>query len=364
LKRSIFVLALMLAVLLTCLPCRAAGESALLQQAVSGMKAQLNMSEQQKLLADSTALPAGQSISDWLAIALCLSGADEGQESYRQALSQYVSQKLEQEGTLDAHKATEYHRIILALAALGADPTDVNGVDLMAEGTYNYKGDPAEQGTNGIIFALIAMDCLSVTVPQGSRYTRESILEALLALQNADGSFGLTAGTSDIDITAMAVQALAPYESLCSEQIGSALDWLSSMQTQNGGFVSYGAENAESVAQTVIALCALGLDPKTDVRFIKNGVSVYDALLTFRSENGMFRHTMEGRGDYLATAQTMLAIEAVQKGGRLYDMTALPAPVDSGRNYHMYLAGGAVLLMAALLIRVIRKAGRKQREKN
>ena len=42
-------------------------------------------------------------------------------------------------------------------------------------------------------------------MPEDAAYTREEILAAILEAQEPDGGFGLTAGASDVDITAMAV---------------------------------------------------------------------------------------------------------------------------------------------------------------
>ena len=65
-------------------------------------------------------------------------------------------------------------------------------------------------------------------------------------------------GESDVDITAMALQALAPYQQQYPEVIDAALNVLSAAQTVTGGFESWGAQSSESCAQVILALTALG----------------------------------------------------------------------------------------------------------
>lgn len=74
-------------------------------------------------------------------------------------------------------------------------------------------------------------------------------------------------------MTAMAIQALAPYNDdehpTVKSAISTALKLLSGMQNDDGGFSSMGYRNCESAAQVVVALSALGLDANTDSRFVK-----------------------------------------------------------------------------------------------
>ena len=112
----------------------------------------------------------------------------------------------------------------------------------------------------------------------------------------------------------MTLQALAPYqnsthvftvtdkatgttvERTVSEAIELALGALSACQMENGGFGDDG-ESSESASQVIIALCALGIDPASDARFVKRGGSVLDALLRFAKPDGGFAHTLEKGAD-------------------------------------------------------------------
>ena len=156
-------------------------------------------------------------------------------------------------------------------------------------------------------------------------------MNEIVSVPEPDGGFGLVSGASDTDITAMAVQALAPYaDGEAASAVDAALAWLAAQMTEECLFAYWGQPSAESSAQVVIALCSLGIDPAEDERFAKNGTNALEALCnTYRRADGSYAHTPEDeRGDFMATEQVMLAFTALWKlrsgAGRLYDMTAVP----------------------------------------
>ena len=321
-------------------------------------------------LLENRPLTAGDSVSDWL---VASGRAGLQRPDYLRDLESYVTSMYRENGGLDRIKATEWHRITLAVLAQGGDPTafgrDREGkpIDLVAEGTYNWSRSRSlgAQGLNGWIFALITLDSGGFAVPEGAAYTREDMRRAILAAQTEEGAFGLSAGTADVDITAMALQALAPYQedAATAEAIRRGLAWLSGQQTENGDFVSWGDPNAESTAQVLIALCSLGLDPETDPRFIRNGRTLRDGLLSYRTREGLFRHTAEGPEDLMATEQAILALQALDRlragQGRLYDLRDIPPAASASASPLPWLiAGAAVLAAAGIVIIVIRKRKR------
>ena len=308
-------------------------------EAAEGLRVTLD-GKNETILNQPELLPAGSSLSDWAAFALAVSGEKDDYAAYEKQLKKYVADQYEKKGTLSDRKATEYHRIILTVLALGADPTSFGGYDLVKDGTYDYQGsDLGMQGVNGWIFALISLDASGVEVPEGARYTREQMKEAILQEQNEDGSFGLMPGDSDPDLTSMALQALAHYETEVEVEpaVDQALTWLSEHMTDNGSYESYGVESAESCAQAVIALTALGIDPTTDERFSKNGVTLPDGMERFERDNGGYAHTADDpESNFMATEQVLMAQTALQKyndgQGSLYDFTDYEGPSQSGNG--------------------------------
>lgn len=285
-----------------------------------GQKNLFGAKEKEELLTGKAGFSAGTAICDWTAIAFKEFGVKGDFEGYLAELEQKVTEKYAAEGGLDPTKATEWHRTILTVTALGGDATafgtdsDGTKINLIKDGIYDYiNGDLANQGINGFIYALLALDCGNYEIPEGSRYTRESIVAALVSEQHDDGSFGF-GERSDVDMTAMALHALAPYsdDPKIKEAIDEGIKFLSAEQNGDGSFSGMDSKTSESISQVIIALCANGTDPRTDERFIKHGTSVYDALFDFRQKDGSFSHTLDAeKGDALATDQAMMALMAL-----------------------------------------------------
>ena len=286
----------------------------------------------QAALASKAGLTAGTSGGEWVALGLARSGSisDTLAEQYAQAAYQYVKKK--GSSTMSDSKSTENSRMILALTSIGKDPTDVAGYDLLEPlADLDYV---KSQGINGPIFALIALDSHNYDIPKAetgkTQTTREALIDAILAAQLSDGGWNVNGNGADADMTAMAIQALAPYYSSNAKvksAIDDALKRLSQMQEVNGGYTSWGTSNAESVAQVIVALTSLGIDPASDGRFIKNGYSTLDALATFYNDKGGFKHSQSDTtsSNGLATEQAYYALASWYrlKNGKtsLYDMS-------------------------------------------
>lgn len=286
----------------------------------------------QAALASKAGLTAGTSGGEWVALGLARSGSisDTLAEQYAQAAYQYVKKK--GSSTISDSKSTENSRMILALTSIGKDPTNVAGYDLLEPlADLDYV---KSQGINGPIFALIALDSHDYEIPKAvagkTQTTREALIDAILAAQLSDGGWNVNGNGADADMTAMAIQALASYYSSNAKvksAIDDALNRLSQMQEANGGYTSWGTFNAESVAQVIVALTSLGIDPASDGRFIKNGYSTLDALATFYNDKGGFKHSQSDTtsSNGLATEQAYYALASWYrlKAGKtsLYDMS-------------------------------------------
>ena len=270
---------------------------------------------------------------EWTVLALARGGADTGSAyftDYCAALEQTVR---ENKGVLSERKYTEYSRVILALSALGKDARDVAGYDLtLPLGDFEKT---TAQGVNGAIYALLALDSREYPMPQSAaantQATRQTYVDAILTAQLTNGGWSFMGEDADPDLTAMALQALANYQEQSSVRlaVNRALVCLSAMQNEDGGFSSWGSENAESCAQVLLALNALDLDAE-DSRFVKNGHSVLDALLTYQTADGGFCHERGGETNQMASEQAACALASLVRAERgesgLYQMAALTQP--------------------------------------
>lgn len=269
------------------------------------------------LLNDSYLALAGTTPGDWYPIGLGRLGIADNNAAYLAVIRDKVEARYRQPGKLSSAKATEWHRITLAVLAMGGDPTalgidaDGNPINLIADGIYDRGRTTSlgRQGLNGWIWGLIALDSLRYEIPDGAFYSRDEILLEILRRQLPDGGFALSGSTADPDMTAMALQALAPYYNSEKSYVyvqkahgetvtktvrqvaDEAIDCLSALQLDTGDFTSWGTENVESTDQVTVALCSLGIDPLTDPRFIKNGNTLLDGILRYRMEDGGFVHS-------------------------------------------------------------------------
>ncbi|MBR5157448.1 MAG: S-layer homology domain-containing protein [Clostridia bacterium] len=265
---------------------------------------------------------------EWTVLGLVRSNVDipdEYFENYYQAVEKYVK---DSGGVLHNKKHTEYSRVILALTAIGKNPADVAGYNLLTP-LADYE-KTIWQGINGAIWALIALDSGNYDMPGNPdakiKATREMYVNHILEKQTSDGGWALSGDTADADVTAMALCTLSKYQN--NDKVRSAtekaLDCLSRMQKENGGFSSYEEENCESSVQVLVALCELGISID-DARFVKNGQSVLDNLFLFWDKGKGFKHIHEGATNLMATEQCFYALVALKRASEgknsLYDMS-------------------------------------------
>lgn len=274
---------------------------------------------------------------EWMVIGLARSGRTVP-AGYYDNVVEYVKAKADANERLHPTKVTDNARVILALTAIGKDVTNVGGHNLL-KGLDSMDYVQA-QDINGPIFTLIALD--SHNYPTMGDVTREKLIQVILNAQLNDGGWDLSADKADPDMTAMAIQALAPYyktNETVKAAVDKALEALSALQRTDGGFDSWGTVNSESCAQVIVALTALGIDPTADSRFVKNGHTVPDALAGFYVTGGGFRHTAGGERNDMATEQGYYALASYYRflNGQtsLYDMsdvTVQTAGTSGGGN--------------------------------
>lgn len=272
----------------------------------------------------------GTLVGEWTVLCLARGNYYEKNDAYFagyysriQTTVAQTAASVNQNGALHRAKSTENSRLIVALSAIGKDATNVAGWNLITP--YDNFNWILKQGINGPIWALIALDTENYQTNDPT--IRQQCIDHILQKQLGDGGWALTGKVSDPDITAMALQALYPYRQ--QKEVKAAADkgfeCLSALQQPTGGYVTFGDENSESSAQVIVACATWGINPDTDSRFIKNGVSVLDAFLAYyvKEESG-FKHIQSGKVDAMATDQGCYALIAYQRlldeKSPLYDM--------------------------------------------
>ena len=330
---------------------------------------------------------AGDSIVDWYAFDLARLDTEPkaGKEAYLKALEQYVTDAYATPDKLSRNESTPWARVALCVYALGGDPTsfgtdpDGKPINLLADGIYNWSqtSDLGYQGTNAWIYALYTLDCVGAEVPADARYTRETIKQNLLAAQNSSGAFGLVPGGSNIDITSMAIVALAPYvdELQVNRAVQSALAFLAYSMGGDGTLGDTGVASSESCAMAILALCSVGIDPTSDPDFTKNGHTLVDGLLSFQREDGSFSHSYDDDLSFgiqhMPTEQSMralMAIEEFKSGGDgdvyTFDVEVVSMPDgSSGSGFAIKGAWlGVGIVVGVALVAILSAINRRKKQ--
>ena len=223
---------------------------------------------------------------------------------YREAYEKYAP-------TISEKSASTRLKAALILQALGSKSSFI---DKAAEESIS---------AGGVMTWIYGLHVIS-NGAKSSSYTADSVIDEILALQLPDGGWAVMGDNGDVDVTAMALQALAPY---CSrEKVKAAADrgvgLLAARQKDSGYFASFGDENAESTAQVLVALSCLGIDCREDLRFIKGGKTIPDILESFKTAPGQYAHTVGSGANDSATVQTLYSLvsfDMMLKGkGSLY----------------------------------------------
>lgn len=252
--------------------------------------------------------------ANWLCVAL---GAWEGlapKENWQKGYAKSVAEAAREcDGIFTKRKMTDQAKVVIGVTAAGYDASDFEGYDLTLPLADYEKA--LSQGINGAAWSLIALDFGGYEMPVNPdaavSATRDMYIEYILSRQLPDGGFAFStsAETGDPDMTGMVLLALASYmdRENVAQAVEKALECLSKLQKEDGGYVSYGLEAAESCAQVILALLKLGI-PLDDERFVKNGHTVMDKLMEYRLEDGSFAHVLGDPSNGVATEQAMIAI--------------------------------------------------------
>lgn len=247
---------------------------------------------------DCENIKTGSSGGEWLILAMARSKSKSDFNKYYENLCNTLNAE---SGDID-RKYTTYSRIIIALTAIGKNPYNVAGYNLV-EKIADYDKVTA-QGLNSVIYAIIATKCGGYANTECENY-----LSLLLSKQNSDGSFSLS-GKGDIDVTAMALQALSfySYRTNVEKSIVRAVEWLKDKNT----------ESLEGYAQMLTAYTSLGdYVSKSEIDRVYNNIMEYTA-------EGGFSHIKGEEFNQMATEQAVYSIAAYERYCRgessLYDI--------------------------------------------
>ena len=240
-------------------------------------------------------LTANAGISaDWYILGLRQYGHPHDYTGFSDSLRRYAETKTVASAVTD-------ERIAMLFACLGTEPEYIGEVTDSAIGA---------QGVMSLVYGLHLLNN-----GYASRTTdQNAVVNELLRLRKADGGWAVMGDYGDVDVTAMTLAALAPYYGSNSEvkaAVDRALALLSARQTATGGYKSFGQESPESAAQVIVALTSLGIDPLTAPEFIKNGNTVFDAMLSFRLPDGSFEHARGKGANHTATVQAFYSSVAL-----------------------------------------------------
>lgn len=335
---------------------------------------------------------AGTSGSDWLAFSISRMKQPDNQSDYLEAMQKQVETLYQDDikKTIEEQhiNPTDFYRAILTINACGGDATsfgtdkDDKAINLVEDGIFDCVfEDLGAQGANSYIWALLSVDSKNYEEPENAKWTREKLVDAILEKEQDDGGFSLSSdGDSDVDITAMALTALAPYkdEADVKEAVENGFSWLSGQQMTDGAMPSMGTENVESTDWTLIAVCSNDINPLEDARFIKEGNSLLDGILQFRTEEGGIAHSLaknENAADAMAGYQTLYALESYRRYEQgepaLFDLSdaesvekSVPKEENSKTgSFAMILIVIAVVIVILVAVICGRNSQKKKKEK-
>ena len=245
--------------------------------------------------------------SDWAIITMLRGGKTVDSA----ILSEYTNSLTETVKSWDSNvKPTDAAKAALAFTIMDIDACDIEGVNLF---NLICNSERLESGTNELAYSLIAIYASGVEIPQDATWNKSDIIDKILTFQIENGGFGLfDSETADIDMTAICVQALAPYRSdeVVATAIDKAINFLSDIISEDWDY----NDNPNTTAQVLLALASLGIDVTDPANGFGNGVeeNIVTSLENYRNTDGN-GYLFESSVNTMATYQVMQAYDAYRK---------------------------------------------------
>lgn len=208
----------------------------------------------------------------------------------------------------------DYVHYIFAGKALGYNPRDLEGINLLDELAAKQENGAIGKVINFHIWAMIALDSF------GESYDAQEAVLYLLSQQGADGGFSLYSGaSSDTDITGMALLALSSHKDRedVMTAICSACTFLKKMQVSSGGFGNYqNGENCNSTAIAIMGAVAAGENIFSS-EWQKNDKNPLDGLMSYELSSKMFKYLPQDEDtkiNLIASCQALNALSDIDAG--------------------------------------------------
>ncbi|ANZ96855.1 cell wall protein [Brochothrix thermosphacta] len=276
----------------------------------------------------SKILSTGKLADDWQSLGVARSNTPASKE-VRQARYNDIVAYLNQSDRLSA---TDFERTIIGVVSIGGDPTHIPEAtthkNLVEE---LYQSNAMNSGVNAIIYGLLALQTKEYAVPENANFSIQEMVDKLLSLQKADGGWALGGAVGDVDMTGMAITALAKYKDMpgVSTALDRSVAWLSSVQLKSGGFKGWSNENSNSLSQALMAITLTGNDPKGAL-FTKDS-DMINALMTYRTADGGFKWLpTDTQSNGMALEQALYALTQykfyLNGSGSIYDFVNNPVP--------------------------------------
>lgn len=276
----------------------------------------------------SKILSTGKLADDWQSLGVARSNTPASKEM-RQARYNDIVAYLNQSDRLSA---TDFERTIIGVVSIGGDPTHIPEAtthkNLVEE---LYQSNAMNSGVNAIIYGLLALQTKEYAVPENANFSIQEMVDKLLSLQKADGGWALGGAVGDVDMTGMAITALAKYKDMpgVSTALDRSVAWLSSVQLKSGGFKGWSNENSNSLSQALMAITLTGNDPKGAL-FTKDS-DMITALMTYRTADGGFKWLpTDTQSNGMALEQALYALTQykfyLNGSGSIYDFVNNPVP--------------------------------------
>jgi energy-coupling factor transport system substrate-specific component len=249
--------------------------------------------------------PSSELYSAWAAIGLAAAGRNP--QSVRRDGHTVLDELRAQAGTLEGMGDIE--RTMLALRACGVSATSLAGKNLLAELlSYREREGSFSRQVNLTAFAIFALRA-------AGRSANDPVVRAagawIARQQDADGGFNfdVRGGSSDVDDTAAAVQALVDADIHGGAVVEHAVAFMLRAQNLDGGFPSQpgGESNAQSTAWAVQGLTASGRNAEAIRRHGSRTPLGY--LESLAAPNGSVRYSRTGtQTPVWVTAQALTAL--------------------------------------------------------